>query len=50
MQGGKSHLAFVDKRTQCREQAGIYRKINHKSSHLSDRERFSQSTSPVWPV
>lgn len=43
-------MAFVDRRAQCTEQAGIYWKINHKSSHLSDKERFSQSTSPVWPV
>lgn len=36
--------------TQCTSQAGIYWKINHKSSLRSDTERFSRSTSPVWPV
>lgn len=42
-EGGGDCRAFVDRRTQCTEQAGSYWKINHKSSHLSDKERPLQS-------
>lgn len=47
---GQSCPAFVDRKAQRTEQAGSYWKINHKSSHLSDKERPSQSASPVRPV
>lgn len=31
-------VVSVDRRAQSTEQAGSYWKINHKSSHLGDRE------------
>ena len=35
-------LHLVDRRAQRTEQAGSYWKINHKSSHLSDREALAE--------
>lgn len=32
-------VAIVDRRAQYAEQAGSYLKINHKSSHLGDKEK-----------
>lgn len=45
---GRVYLVIVDRRAQSTMQAGSYWKINHKSSHLGDREWPSQNASPVW--